>query len=1355
MNWLLSKFSKLQQQWRSIFLIAPTVTFCVIALKYTGGLQLLEWALLDQFFNWRPAETVEDRLLIITVDEEDIAKVGQWPLSDALVAEVIQTIDRHNPAGIGLLFYRDLPVEPGYQTLVQVMRSTPNLIGVEKVIGEPVPPPPTLDRMTQVGIVDLLLDADSKVRRVLISYQNPQGQVQLSIGTQLALKYLENRGITPQEIDPKNKKNHIQLGKSVFQPFTAYDGGYVRTNAAGYQILLNYRGDEEKFEKISLTQLLNQNFDPAKISGRIVLIGSTATSLNELFYTPYSSRLTDMPKPSAGAIVHANVISHLLSAAIEGRPTIKVWSEFIEILWIISWSFTWTIASSAALIPDSAKNKLIIHLGQISFNIGCGNFLLFTSSYLAFLQGWWLPVIPSAIALTSSSITLKIYQSVQAARDSEKQLIQSLEYLPVGVFLYDKNYQVVYINKAAKSLIKYPQKHQIEPDQLVKFYQLYVVGTEQPYPWQNLPVIRALKGESIQVDDIEMRQNGQTLLFEAQGQPIFDNQGNILYALVTFQDITQRKQAEKLLADYNRNLEIQVAERTAALKESEQRFRQAFEYSAIGVCLVSPTGHFLQVNQALCQILGYSSDELLQRHCYDITHPEDIKEDFIAVQGLLSGKEDAFYREKKFTHHNGSIVYGLVSVSVVRDKHHQPLYLIGQVQNITERKKAEIAVRQHQAQMNAIVTNTSDGLLILDDQGKIGFANPAAGQILNQPVEELIDSEFGVPKHKTVDIYLLGELGDRRQKKTIEMKTGAYQSEGKSAYIVSLRDITEHKQSELALKQAKEVAEVANRAKSTFLAKMTHEFRTPLHAILGFTKIIQRDASLTPEHQEYLSIIRRSSQHLLELINDVLDMSKIEAGQVLLNENTVNLHQLLSTVQEMMQIKARSKNLPLIFEIGDRVPNLVKTDEQKLRQVLINLVGNAIKFTQQGETIVRVTTVDPQNLPQNLKHQASANARLCFEVEDTGPGIPPEDFEYLFQPFVQTTTGRNSQEGTGLGLAICQQFIELMGGKITAISRGKKFTPGAGIVEENHPDQNTQRLGTIFQVELPVISVEPQRLSADRWLMMTDRPAIAPAPTAPSHRILIADPVAENHRILANSLVSLNFQVKKVRNEKDLIETWSIWQPDLILIHEQIARINDFQAIRQIRQPQSDRTATFNFDRQTFMMVLITSESEDERSALFSAGANSWIHESSPTEIILQQIAKSLGVHDLYSSTRLCLNCPDLGNDKITEISVVSPNLAFPQKSGSEAILSHPQAFSQQPLSNGRQNLFDPDSLMVMPNEWIDRLYQAARSADRQWIFRLLEELYPINQPLAERLANLVHEFKIDRLIEIIKPLIK
>jgi len=1353
-NWLLSKINKITPQWRSILLIAPTVTFCVICLKYTGALQLLEWAILDQFFNWRPAEKVDDRLLIVTVDEQDIASVGQWPLSDAILAEVIQTINRHNPAGIGLLFYRDLPVEPGHQTLAQVMRSTPNLIGVEKVIGEPVPAPPSLDRIGQVGIVDLLLDADSKVRRVLLSYHNSQGQLQLSIGAQLAINYLKTHGITPQVIKNKNQPDRIQLGKAILEPFTGYNGGYVRANTAGYQILLNYRGGDQIFEKISLTQLLNPEFNSElkaeKISGRIVLIGSTATSLNELFYTPYSSELTTIPKATPGVMIHGNAISHLLSAAIEGRPTIKSWSEFTEIFWIIAWSFIWAIASSWALNREKYPHKLMLQLLKLTLNISLGNCLLFSITYLAFIQGWWLPVIPAAIALTTSTISLKIYQSIQVARDSEKQLIQSLQCLQIGVFLYTKNHEIMYINKTAKKLIKSHPENRICPEEMITFYQLYVAGTDEPYPWENLPVIRALKGESIKVDDIEMRHPDQKLLLEVQGQPILDNQGNILYALVTFQEITQRKQAEKILADYNRTLEIQVAERTAALKESDQRFRQAFEYSAIGICLLSPAGQFLQVNQALCQMMGYSADELLQKHSYDITHPEDIEDNFRYLQQLLSGKEDAFYREKRFIHQNGSIIYGLVSVSLVQDKNNQPLYLIGQVQNITERKKAEIALRQHEAQMNAIVTNTSDGLLILNHQGKISFANPAAGQIFNQPVEELINSEFGIPQDKTFEIYLMGEPC---QTKTIEMKIGEYQSQGKSAYIVSLRDISDRKQAELELQKAKEAAEVANRAKSAFLAKMTHEFRTPLHAILGFSRIIQRDGSVSPVHQEYLTIIGRSGQHLLELINDVLDMSKIEAGQVQLNEHPVSLSQLLVSVQEMMQIKARCKNLPLIFDRDAQVPDLVKTDEQKLRQVLINLVGNAIKFTEQGQVLVRLTQISPENSP---------NLRLCFTVEDTGQGIEPEDFPSLFQPFVQTAAGRHSQEGTGLGLAICQQFIELMGGKITVISRGKKFTPGSAILPAPNPDQGARKSGATFQFEVQVALVESLPLgnrpssSLTYGAIASNLTATTTLSTSPScDRVLIADPLVENHRVLTNSLISLNFQVREVTNGKDLIETWSSWQPHLILLHQQIAQINDFEVIRQIRQREKDRLPEFNFDPPTFMMVLITSESKEERSALFSAGANHCIHQSSPTEIILQQIGKSLGVHDLYYTTQPPVKFSPFERDKISDISMVSSSLSWKQQPGSEATLFPNQTCVDELPNNGHQNLLEPESLMVMPHQWISQLYQAARSADQHWIFQLLEELYPINQPLAQELANLVHEFKIDRLIEIIKPLIK
>lgn len=618
--------------------MTPAVAICVLGFKYTGALQLLEWTIYDRFFAWRTPEPVEDRLLIITVDEADIAHVGQWPLSDGLLAQIIQSIQQHQPAGIGLLFYRNLPVETGHQALVKVMNSTPNLIGVEKVIGETVPPPPSLNQLNQVGIVDLLLDADSKVRRVLLSHHNSQGELKLSVGAELALRYLKNQGILPTVVEETNYQQQIQLGEVILTPFTGNDGGYVRTFYGGYQILLNYRGEADKFEKVSLTQFIERDFNPDKIQGRIILIGSTATSLNELFYTPYSRQVKDTTKATPGVIIHANVISHMLSAALDGRPSIKVWPDLGESGWILLWSFFGAIAASISLGPNSWEKQLWSDLGQITLNLCLGNSLLISSSYFAFLTGWWLPVVPPAIALTMTSITLKIYQSVQAVRDTEKQLIQSLEALPIGVFLYKASGMIAYINQQGKDLIGLTPKSQMSPAELTHHYQLYVAGTDRHYPVENLPLVRALNGQMTKVDDIESYVNGNKVLFEAQGKPIFDSQGNIIYVLVTFEDITQRKQSEKILADYNQTLEAQIAQRTAALRESEQRFRQAFENSASGMCLVSPEGRFLQVNQAFCKMLGYSSYELLATTLNQITHTEKSETVLKGLEELRSGQ---------------------------------------------------------------------------------------------------------------------------------------------------------------------------------------------------------------------------------------------------------------------------------------------------------------------------------------------------------------------------------------------------------------------------------------------------------------------------------------------------------------------------------------------------------------------------------------------------------------------------------------------------------------------------------------------------------------------------------------------
>lgn len=245
------------------------------------------------------------------------------------------------------------------------------------------------------------------------------------------------------------------------------------------------------------------------------------------------------------------------------------------------------------------------------------------------------------------------------------------------------------------------------------------------------------------------------------------------------------------------------------------------------------------------------------------------------------------------------------------------------------------------------------------------------------------------------------------------------------------------------LKTAKETADAANRAKSEFLANMSHELRTPLNAILGFTQLMNHDNSLSAEYQQYLKIINRSGEHLLDLINDILQMSKIEAGRVTLNENDFDLYRLLNSLEGMLKLKAQSKNLQLIFERTTEVPQYIRSDESKLRQVLINLLDNAIKFTSQGSVKLRISVaLEGDKGTKGYKNKmflpfpsspslvlSSSSLYLLFEVIDTGFGINSNEFERLFQAFGQTTTGLKSGQGTGLGLSISYKFVEIMGEK--------------------------------------------------------------------------------------------------------------------------------------------------------------------------------------------------------------------------------------------------------------------------------------------------------------------------------------
>ncbi|HEY9707878.1 MAG TPA: CHASE2 domain-containing protein, partial [Oculatellaceae cyanobacterium] len=319
----------------------------------------------------------------------------------------------YKPTAIGLDLYRDLPVEPGYQELVELFKTTPNLFGIEKVVGSKVAPPPVLAQLGQVALADQVLDGDGKVRRALLSVRSSNAKLHFNLGLRLALSYLKVEGITPQS--PPSNPHQVQLAKVVLVPFQANDGGYVQADAGGYQILLNFYGTQQQFQTFSMRDLLANKIPPEEVSKRVVLIGSTAESINDSFQTPYSSRLFGPPTQMAGVVIHANITSQILSAALDGRTMLRVWSELVEWIWILFWS------GVGAALSWQVKSPRVI---AVFVAIAGGG--LTGIAYFAFLQGWWIPVIPPMIGVVVAAITLPIVTTKQLEKIQLRQSVKLL-----------------------------------------------------------------------------------------------------------------------------------------------------------------------------------------------------------------------------------------------------------------------------------------------------------------------------------------------------------------------------------------------------------------------------------------------------------------------------------------------------------------------------------------------------------------------------------------------------------------------------------------------------------------------------------------------------------------------------------------------------------------------------------------------------------------------------------------------------------------------------------------------------------------------------------------------------------------
>jgi len=499
-----------------------------------------------------------------------------------------------------------------------------------------------------------------------------------------------------------------------------------------------------------------------------------------------------------------------------------------------------------------------------------------------------------------------------------------------------------------------------------------------------------------------------------------------------------------------------------------------------------------------------------------------------------------------------------------------------------------------------------DPISVLDRQHRIVWANKTMANRLGIAPEETVgltcyECVHGMaePPSFCPHTKLLAD-GKEHMVEIHEERLGGYfivsvsplhDAEGRViASIHVARDITERRKAEEDLKQARDDAEASNQAKSIFLANMSHELRTPLNAILGFSSMLGRDSGATPAQKENLAVINRSGEHLLAMINDILDLSKIEAGRIELDENPFDLVALLEEISAMIQSRAGEKGLSFVQQTEPVTFPYVSTDAGKLRQILINLLSNAVKFTSEGGITLRAAT---EPLPET-----PARCQLLLEVEDTGPGIDPARQEEIFDPFVQEQ-GVSAQAGTGLGLSICKNFTELMDGTIEVESE-------AGT-------------GALFRVRLPVGIVE----AADVKTPETKPRVIGLAPGQKARRVLITDDHPENRLVLKTLLEGAGFSTLEAENGKEALEAFEKEAPDFIWMDMRMPVMDGYEAARQIRlRPGGDKLP---------IIAITASAFREQRREILAVGCDDIVFKPFREHEIFEVMARFLGVEYVYA----------------------------------------------------------------------------------------------------------------------------
>ncbi|MCP4699762.1 MAG: PAS domain S-box protein [Gammaproteobacteria bacterium] len=688
----------------------------------------------------------------------------------------------------------------------------------------------------------------------------------------------------------------------------------------------------------------------------------------------------------------------------------------------------------------------------------------------------------------------------------------------------------------------------------------------------------------------------------------------------------------------NLSLQREIAERgqaEQALRESEKRFRQLVEQAADALFVLDRKGWLLDVNRCACDSLGYTREELLNFQITDIEMNIHAKKLAAIWKKLKSGGPvlvEGIHRRKDGFTFPVEVRVGLIESG-------ESSLMLALARDISERKRSMETV----ARLGQILEHSLNEIYIFDaNTFKFIQANKGARENLGYSMTELLrltpldlQPEFTPESFEEMIAPLRTGERQRIQFTTVhrrkdrslydvEVYLQLSRMETSPVFVAIILDVTKRSQAEAALKKrghelrAKKAAEKANRAKSEFLANMSHEIRTPLNSILGFGQILKRDASLNPSQQEAVYNIHQSGEHLLTLINDILDLSKIEAGKMDLHSGEFHFSAFLKGVVEIMQIRARQKNIYCNLEAEKVLPTAVKGDETRLRQVLINLLGNAVKFTLRGGVVLKVSCEKTGTVPGPVlppRQPAPANgkksARLpplpakehCkgwkvrFHVEDTGPGIAQQHLDNIFLPFRQIDGLRDAgSEGTGLGLPISKRLVEMMGGALNVnsdLGQGSIFW---------------------FDLVLPEIGAGFPSPPKKRITGFKGK----------SCRILLVEDNITNSTVLLHSLTPLGFTVEVAVNGREGIKKALAIRPDVIVMDLMMPVMNGFEAAREIRQTPMLQD----------LPIIATSASafERHRAESLAAGCNAFIAKPIRIAELQENLQKLLKLKWLYET---------------------------------------------------------------------------------------------------------------------------